>query len=80
MPLEPNKRRGVGLRHTKKICMNKNRIEGAAGEIKGATKEVIGNATGNPRLANEGTIEKAKGAVQTAVGALKDAVSDVVKP
>ncbi|HTP78363.1 MAG TPA: CsbD family protein [Rhizomicrobium sp.] len=60
--------------------MDKDRIEGAANQVKGATKEAVGNLTGDAKLKTEGQIDKAKGAVQNAVGGAKDALRDTQKP
>jgi len=59
--------------------MDKDRIEGAAHQAKGAVKEGIGKLTGDTKTKAEGTAEKAAGKVQTAVGGAKDAVRDAVK-
>ena len=56
--------------------MDKDRIEGAANQAKGAVKEGIGKATGDSKLKAEGAADKAKGKVQNAVGGIKDAVRD----
>ena len=60
--------------------MDKDRIEGAVTQAKGATKEAVGKLTGDAKLKAEGQIDKAKGAVQNAVGGMKDAVRDTQKP
>jgi len=52
--------------------MDKDRIDGAANQAKGAVKEAAGNATGDKKLQTEGTLDKAKGQVQSAVGRAKD--------
>ena len=59
--------------------MDKNRIEGAAKELKGAVKEGVGKLTGNDRLEAEGKVDKAAGKIQGAVGKGKDAVKDALK-
>jgi uncharacterized protein YjbJ (UPF0337 family) len=46
----------------------KDKIEGAAHELKGAAKEKIGQLTNKPDLADEGTAEKVGGKVQKKVG------------
>ena len=46
----------------------KDKIEGAAHELKGAVKEKVGKAVGNPNLQDEGTGEKVAGKVQKKVG------------
>jgi uncharacterized protein YjbJ (UPF0337 family) len=59
--------------------MDKNRIEGAAKELKGTIKEAAGKLTGNKKLDAKGKIEKAAGETQSAVGKGKDAVRDALK-
>ena len=54
--------------------MDKDRILGSAKEVKGAVKEAVGKAVGDTRLEAEGTADKIKGKVQSAVGGLKDAI------
>jgi uncharacterized protein YjbJ (UPF0337 family) len=52
--------------------MDKDRIEGAAKQAKGAVKEAAGKLTGDAKLKAEGKTDKAAGKVQSAVGGLKD--------
>lgn len=59
--------------------MHKDQIEGAAKDIAGSTKEGIGKAVGNDRLAAEGAAERVEGKVQKGVGNLKDAARDALK-
>jgi uncharacterized protein YjbJ (UPF0337 family) len=54
--------------------MDKDRIAGAAKEIKGSVKEAIGKAVGDAKLQSDGKADKVKGKVQNAVGSLKDAL------
>jgi uncharacterized protein YjbJ (UPF0337 family) len=54
----------------KETQMDKNRS--AANQAKGAVKEVAGKTTGDKKLQTEGTRDKAKGQVQSAVGGAKD--------
>jgi uncharacterized protein YjbJ (UPF0337 family) len=56
--------------------MDKNRVEGAAHQAKGAVKETIGKVTGDKKTEAEGAAEKAAGKVQNAVGGAKDTVKD----
>jgi uncharacterized protein YjbJ (UPF0337 family) len=60
--------------------MDKDRIEGAGHQVKGAVKEAVGKATGDSKLRTEGAAEKAAGKIQNAVGGAKDAVRDALKP
>ncbi len=48
-----------------------DKIQGAAHEVKGKVKEVVGNLTGDRDLENRGTIEKNAGKVQGKVGDVK---------
>ena len=57
--------------------MDKDRINGAADQAKGAVKETVGKAIGDTKLQTEGTTDKLKGKVESAVGGAKDAVRDM---
>ncbi len=59
--------------------MDKDRIAGAAKNIKGSVKEAVGNLTGDAKLQAEGKADKVEGKVQNAIGDMKDAVRDAVK-
>ena len=54
--------------------MNKDRIAGAAKEIKGSIKETVGKAVGDAKLQSDGKADKIAGKVQNAIGGLKDAL------
>jgi uncharacterized protein YjbJ (UPF0337 family) len=56
--------------------MDKDRINGAANQAKGAVKETVGKATGDAKLQTEGLADKVVGKVQNAVGGVKDAIRD----
>ena len=56
--------------------MDKDRIAGAAKQVKGSVKEAIGRITGDAKLQAEGAAEKAAGKVQNTAGGAKDAVRD----
>ena len=56
--------------------MDKDRIQGAVHQAKGAVKEMAGKVTGDKKTQAEGAAEKAAGKVQNAVGGAKDAVRD----
>ena len=56
--------------------MDKDRIAGAAKQVKGSVKEAIGKITGDAKLQAEGAAEKAAGKVQNTAGGAKDAVRD----
>ena len=52
--------------------MDKNRVDGAAMDIAGATKEAAGKVTGNVGLQAKGTAEKVAGKAQNAAGKVAD--------
>jgi uncharacterized protein YjbJ (UPF0337 family) len=54
--------------------MDKDRISGAAKQIKGAVKELSGKAMGDAKLVAEGKRDKLEGRVQNAIGGAKDAL------
>jgi len=59
-------------------AMDKDRIEGAGKQVKGAIKEGVGNLTGDEKMKAEGRMDKAEGKVQNTIGGAKDAVRDAV--
>lgn len=56
--------------------MNKDRVEGAAKQAKGAIKDAAGKITGDAKLRAEGQSDKMAGKIQNAVGGAKDAVKN----
>jgi uncharacterized protein YjbJ (UPF0337 family) len=54
--------------------MDKDRIAGAAKELKGSVKETIGKAVGDAKLQSDGKADKVEGKVQNALGGIKDAL------
>jgi uncharacterized protein YjbJ (UPF0337 family) len=52
--------------------MNKDRIVGAAKQVKGAAEEATGKVFGDAKLVVDGKHDKAEGKVQNAVGGIKD--------
>ena len=52
--------------------MDKDRIEGAAKQAKGAIKDAAGKVTGDTKLQAEGKSDKVEGKVQNTVGGMKD--------
>jgi uncharacterized protein YjbJ (UPF0337 family) len=61
------------------MIMDKDRIEGAARQVKGTIKEAVGKVSGDRKTEVEGRTEKAAGKVQNAVGGAKDSVRDALK-
>ena len=59
--------------------MDKDRIQGAADQAKGAVKEAVGKAIGDVKLQPDGQVDKLKGKIESAVGGVKDAVRDATK-
>jgi uncharacterized protein YjbJ (UPF0337 family) len=54
--------------------MDKDRITGAAKQIKGSVKEIVGKVVGDAKLQSDGKADKIEGKVQNAVGGIKDAL------
>ena len=52
--------------------MDKDRIVGAAKQIRGAVKQVVGKAAGDAKLEAEGNADKIEGQVKNAIGGVKD--------
>lgn len=59
--------------------MDKDRIEGAGKQMKGAVKDAAGKVIGDRKLQAEGKADKVVGKVQSEVGKAKDAVRDAAK-
>jgi uncharacterized protein YjbJ (UPF0337 family) len=59
--------------------MDKDRVEGAAHQVKGSVKEAVGKMTGDRKTQASGAVEKAAGKVQNAVGGAKDAAKEWAK-
>jgi uncharacterized protein YjbJ (UPF0337 family) len=59
--------------------MDKDRIKGAAKQVKGSLKEAIGKITGDTKSQAEGAVEKAAGRTQSTVGGVKDSMRDAGK-
>ncbi len=58
--------------------MDKDRVEGAGHQAKGAVKEAAGKVTGDSKMQAEGKTEKAAGKVQNAIGGAKDSIRDAL--
>jgi uncharacterized protein YjbJ (UPF0337 family) len=59
--------------------MDKDRVEGAATNVKGKVKEAAGKAMGDAKLTSEGKADQVAGKVQNAIGGAKDAIRDAAK-
>jgi uncharacterized protein YjbJ (UPF0337 family) len=58
--------------------MDKDRIKGAAQQVKGQVKETVGKAMGDAKLQGEGKADKAEGKIRNAVGGVKDAIRETL--
>ena len=54
--------------------MDKDRVHGAAHEVKGAVKQTVGKVTGDKQTEIEGAVEKNVGKAQSQIGKAKDAL------
>jgi uncharacterized protein YjbJ (UPF0337 family) len=52
--------------------MDKDRVEGAAKQVKGKVKDAAGKLTGDEKMRAEGKMDKAEGKVQNTYGGMKD--------
>jgi uncharacterized protein YjbJ (UPF0337 family) len=59
--------------------INKDQVQGRAEEAQGKVKEVVGKVVGNKDLEVKGNIQKNVGAVQAAVGDVKEDVKKALK-
>jgi uncharacterized protein YjbJ (UPF0337 family) len=59
--------------------MDKDRVEGAGKQAKGAVKDAAGKLVGNERLQAEGKADKVEGKVQQKAGEAKDKLRDAAK-
>ncbi|MDB5562528.1 MAG: CsbD-like protein [Hyphomicrobiales bacterium] len=59
--------------------MDKDRVEGAGKQAKGAIKDAAGKMTGDVKMQAEGKADKATGQVQSAVGKAKDDIRNASK-
>jgi uncharacterized protein YjbJ (UPF0337 family) len=58
--------------------MNKDRVQGAAEQVKGSVKEAAGKITGDRKTEAEGKVEKTVGKAQSAIGRAKENVEDAL--
>jgi uncharacterized protein YjbJ (UPF0337 family) len=59
--------------------MDKDRIAGAAKEVKGAIEKATGNALGDAKMVADGIRDKAAGKIQNAIGSAKDIAKEALK-
>ncbi|WP_037154277.1 CsbD family protein [Rhizobium freirei] len=59
--------------------MDRNRVVGAAKEVRGSIKEAAGKLIGNDRLRFRGAVEKVEGKILVKVGKTKDAVKKALR-
>jgi uncharacterized protein YjbJ (UPF0337 family) len=58
--------------------MDKDRVEGAAKQVKGKIKEGVGKLTGDAKTQAEGNADQAEGKVQNTVGGIKDKARELL--
>jgi len=61
------------------ITMDKDRVAGAAENIKGKVKETAGKALGDSKLEAEGKADKVEGKIRNTVGGIKDKIRETVE-
>ena len=59
--------------------MDKDRVKGAAKNLKGKAKEAAGRVTGDTKLKAEGKADQVVGKVQNAVGGAKDKLRETAR-
>jgi uncharacterized protein YjbJ (UPF0337 family) len=59
--------------------MDKDRVEGAARNVKGKVKEGVGKSVGDEKLRREGQADQVKGRAENAVGGIKDKAREQLK-
>jgi uncharacterized protein YjbJ (UPF0337 family) len=59
--------------------MDKDRVRGAARQVKGSVKEAIGKVIGDRKSQAEGAAQKAAGKGQRAVGGANDSMRDALE-
>ncbi len=58
--------------------MDKDRIDGAAHQAKGAVVQAAGRVTGDSKMEAQGAAERAGGKIQNAYGGAKDTLREAV--
>jgi uncharacterized protein YjbJ (UPF0337 family) len=64
--------------YQRRVQMDKDRVEGAAKQVKGNIKEGVGKLTGDAKTEAEGKADKAEGKVQNTVGGIKDKARELL--
>lgn len=59
--------------------MEKEHVTGKIDELKGKTKQGVGNATDDPQLQSEGVVDEVKGKVKQAYGDVKESIKGTDK-
>ena len=60
------------------IEMDKDRVSGAAKQVKGSVKEAAGKLMGDSKMQSDGKADKVVGKVQNTIGGAKDAVREAI--
>jgi uncharacterized protein YjbJ (UPF0337 family) len=58
---------------------NKNERDGKVEELKGKTKQVVGNVTNDPALVEEGQVDETAGKTQATIGTATRKVGEAVE-
>ena len=58
--------------------MDKEHVKGAAENVKGKVKEVVGQVGGNKTLEHEGKADQVKGSIHNAAGDAKDVGKEAI--
>ena len=58
---------------------NKNERDGKVEELKGKAKQVVGNATNDPELVEEGQVDETAGKTQATIGTATRKVGEAVE-
>jgi uncharacterized protein YjbJ (UPF0337 family) len=67
-------------RHPEDDMVDRNRIKGSGRKVGGDVKRAAGRALGDRKLEGEGRADRAAGKTRNAVGSLKDAARDAIRP
>jgi uncharacterized protein YjbJ (UPF0337 family) len=59
--------------------MDKDRVKGAAKQVRGSVKEAVGKVTGDTKTQAEGAADKAAGKTQSTIGGIKDSAREALK-